>query len=97
MTECEGMQIAESGHLYFGRVELARGSRLRPSCVYATQPRSSSRFASSEQPHLSPILRGRLSVLIEPAGCMASTFEADALCISSESGPTCLTRQVPRQ
>lgn len=31
------------------------------------------------------------------AGCTVSTFEADALCIACEGGPTCLTRPVLRQ
>ncbi|RUV25966.1 MAG: amidinotransferase [Mesorhizobium sp.] len=31
------------------------------------------------------------------AGCRVSTFEADALCIACEGGPTCLTRPVLRQ
>ncbi|RCS24489.1 amidinotransferase [Phyllobacterium salinisoli] len=34
---------------------------------------------------------------MEAAGCKVSTFEADALCIACEGGPTCLTRPVWRQ
>ncbi|PZO82534.1 MAG: amidinotransferase [Mesorhizobium amorphae] len=30
--------------------------------------------------------------LMEDAGCRVQTFEADALCIACEGGPTCLTR-----
>lgn len=31
------------------------------------------------------------------AGCSVQTFEADALCIACEGGPTCLTRPILRQ
>lgn len=34
---------------------------------------------------------------MEKAGCVVQTFEADALCIACEGGPTCLTRPVLRQ
>jgi len=34
---------------------------------------------------------------MEGAGCTVKTFEADALCIACEGGPTCLTRPVLRQ
>jgi N-dimethylarginine dimethylaminohydrolase len=34
---------------------------------------------------------------MEAAGCRVKTFEADALCIACEGGPTCLTRPVLRQ
>ena len=34
--------------------------------------------------------------LMEDAGCRVQTFEADALCIACEGGPTCLTRPVWR-
>jgi len=34
---------------------------------------------------------------MEAAGCTVETFEADALCIACEGGPTCLTRPVLRQ
>jgi N-dimethylarginine dimethylaminohydrolase len=34
---------------------------------------------------------------MEAAGCKVQTFEADALCIACEGGPTCLTRPVLRQ
>jgi N-dimethylarginine dimethylaminohydrolase len=34
---------------------------------------------------------------MEEAGCKVSTFEADALCIACEGGPTCLTRPILRQ
>ncbi|MBA8902803.1 arginine deiminase family protein [Phyllobacterium sp. P30BS-XVII] len=34
---------------------------------------------------------------MEAAGCTVTTFEADALCIACEGGPTCLTRPVFRQ
>ncbi len=33
---------------------------------------------------------------MEAAGCTVSTFEADALCIACEGGPTCLTRPIWR-
>ncbi|MBX3577728.1 MAG: amidinotransferase [Rhizobiaceae bacterium] len=33
---------------------------------------------------------------MEAAGCTVMTFEADALCIACEGGPTCLTRPVLR-
>jgi N-dimethylarginine dimethylaminohydrolase len=33
---------------------------------------------------------------MEAAGCTVETFEADALCIACEGGPTCLTRPVWR-
>jgi N-dimethylarginine dimethylaminohydrolase len=33
---------------------------------------------------------------MEAAGCTVQTFEADALCIACEGGPTCLTRPVLR-
>ncbi|MBS3651215.1 amidinotransferase [Pseudaminobacter sp. 19-2017] len=33
---------------------------------------------------------------MEAAGCTVKTFEADALCIACEGGPTCLTRPVLR-
>lgn len=35
--------------------------------------------------------------VMEAAGCTVTTFEADALCIACEGGPTCLTRPVWRQ
>ncbi|MDW6024604.1 arginine deiminase family protein [Mesorhizobium sp. BAC0120] len=34
---------------------------------------------------------------MEAAGCRVQTFEADALCIACEGGPTCLTRPILRQ
>lgn len=34
---------------------------------------------------------------MESAGCIVETFEADALCIACEGGPTCLTRPILRQ
>ena len=34
---------------------------------------------------------------MEAAGCVVRTFEADALCIACEGGPTCLTRPILRQ
>ncbi len=34
---------------------------------------------------------------MEAAGCTVTTFDADALCIACEGGPTCLTRPVWRQ
>ena len=34
--------------------------------------------------------------LMESAGCAVRTFEADALCIACEGGPTCLTRPLLR-
>jgi N-dimethylarginine dimethylaminohydrolase len=34
---------------------------------------------------------------MEAAGCTVQTFEADALCIACEGGPTCLTRPVLRE
>jgi N-dimethylarginine dimethylaminohydrolase len=33
---------------------------------------------------------------MEAAGCTVATFEADALCVACEGGPTCLTRPVLR-
>ncbi len=38
----------------------------------------------------------RTAALMEAAGCRVETFEADALCIACEGGPTCLTRPVLR-
>lgn len=35
--------------------------------------------------------------LMEATGCTVRTFEADALCIACEGGPTCLTRPILRQ
>ncbi|WP_375688573.1 dimethylarginine dimethylaminohydrolase family protein [Pseudooceanicola sp. LIPI14-2-Ac024] len=35
--------------------------------------------------------------LMESAGCKVTTFEADALCIACEGGPTCLTRPILRR
>lgn len=35
--------------------------------------------------------------MMEEAGCNVSTFEADALCIACEGGPTCLTRPILRR
>lgn len=34
---------------------------------------------------------------MEEAGCTVATFEADALCIACEGGPTCLTRPILRR
>ncbi|TPJ63792.1 MULTISPECIES: dimethylarginine dimethylaminohydrolase family protein [unclassified Mesorhizobium] len=34
---------------------------------------------------------------MEAVGCMVEVFEADALCIACEGGPTCLTRPILRQ
>jgi len=34
---------------------------------------------------------------MEAAGCAVEVFEADALCIACEGGPTCLTRPILRQ
>ncbi|MBA3449512.1 MAG: amidinotransferase [Pseudaminobacter sp.] len=34
---------------------------------------------------------------MEAAGCAVETFEADALCIACEGGPTCLTRPILRR
>nr|WP_195164793.1 arginine deiminase family protein [Mesorhizobium sp. NBSH29] len=34
---------------------------------------------------------------MERAGCTVTTFEADALCIACEGGPTCLTRPILRR
>jgi N-dimethylarginine dimethylaminohydrolase len=39
----------------------------------------------------------RTKAAMEAAGCAVTTFEADALCIACEGGPTCLTRPVWRQ
>ncbi|BCG91451.1 dimethylarginine dimethylaminohydrolase family protein [Mesorhizobium sp. 131-2-1] len=39
----------------------------------------------------------RTKVAMEAAGCTVETFEADALCIACEGGPTCLTRPILRQ
>jgi N-dimethylarginine dimethylaminohydrolase len=38
----------------------------------------------------------RTAAAMEAAGCRVETFEADALCIACEGGPTCLTRPVLR-
>ncbi|WP_274630511.1 dimethylarginine dimethylaminohydrolase family protein [Arvimicrobium flavum] len=38
----------------------------------------------------------RTKAAMEAAGCSVRTFEADALCIACEGGPTCLTRPVLR-
>ena len=38
----------------------------------------------------------KTAAAMEAAGCTVSTFEADALCIACEGGPTCLTRPVLR-
>jgi N-dimethylarginine dimethylaminohydrolase len=38
----------------------------------------------------------RTAAAMQAAGCAVSTFEADALCIACEGGPTCLTRPVLR-
>jgi N-dimethylarginine dimethylaminohydrolase len=34
---------------------------------------------------------------LEAAGCTVSEFDADALCIPCEGGPTCLTRPILRR
>ncbi|MGB3387765.1 MAG: arginine deiminase family protein [Pseudaminobacter sp.] len=39
----------------------------------------------------------RTKAAMEQAGCTVQTFEADALCIACEGGPTCLTRPILRQ
>ncbi len=39
----------------------------------------------------------RTKAAMERAGCSVATFEADALCIACEGGPTCLTRPILRQ
>ena len=36
-------------------------------------------------------------VALEAAGCSVEVFDADALCIACEGGPTCLTRPILRQ
>lgn len=38
----------------------------------------------------------KTAAAMEAAGCSVQTFEADALCIACEGGPTCLTRPVLR-
>jgi N-dimethylarginine dimethylaminohydrolase len=38
----------------------------------------------------------KTAATMEAAGCRVKTFEADALCIACEGGPTCLTRPVLR-
>jgi N-dimethylarginine dimethylaminohydrolase len=38
----------------------------------------------------------KTAAAMEAAGCTVRTFEADALCIACEGGPTCLTRPVLR-
>ncbi len=38
----------------------------------------------------------RTVAAMEAAGCTVATFEADALCIACEGGPTCLTRPILR-
>lgn len=39
----------------------------------------------------------RTKAAMEAAGCVVQTFEADALCIACEGGPTCLTRPILRR
>lgn len=39
----------------------------------------------------------RTKAAMEAAGCAVEIFEADALCIACEGGPTCLTRPILRQ
>ncbi|TPI11771.1 amidinotransferase [Mesorhizobium sp. B4-1-3] len=39
----------------------------------------------------------RTKAAMEAAGCTVEIFEADALCIACEGGPTCLTRPIHRQ
>lgn len=39
----------------------------------------------------------RTKAAMEAAGCTVATFEADALCIACEGGPTCLTRPILRR
>ncbi len=38
----------------------------------------------------------KTAALMQAAGCTVRTFEADALCIACEGGPTCLTRPILR-
>jgi N-dimethylarginine dimethylaminohydrolase len=38
----------------------------------------------------------RTAAAMEAAGCTVTTFQADALCIACEGGPTCLTRPILR-
>ncbi|MCA0034758.1 dimethylarginine dimethylaminohydrolase family protein [Mesorhizobium sp. B263B2A] len=39
----------------------------------------------------------RTKAAMEAAGCTVEIFEADALCVACEGGPTCLTRPILRQ
>ena len=39
----------------------------------------------------------RTAAAMQEAGCRVATFEADALCIACEGGPTCLTRPILRR
>ena len=39
----------------------------------------------------------RAIAAMEAEGCEVETFEADALCIACEGGPTCLTRPILRR
>jgi N-dimethylarginine dimethylaminohydrolase len=39
----------------------------------------------------------KTAAAMRAAGCNVQTFEADALCIACEGGPTCLTRPILRQ
>jgi N-dimethylarginine dimethylaminohydrolase len=39
----------------------------------------------------------KTAAAMRAAGCAVQTFEADALCIACEGGPTCLTRPILRQ
>lgn len=39
----------------------------------------------------------RTAAAMEAAGCKVTLFEADALCVACEGGPTCLTRPILRQ
>jgi N-dimethylarginine dimethylaminohydrolase len=40
---------------------------------------------------------GRTLQAMRDAGCRVATFEADALCVACEGGPTCLTRPILRR
>ncbi len=51
------------------------------------------------RPHAVIMVEGfpKTKAAMEAAGCTVETFEADALCIACEGGPTCLTRPVLRR
>ena len=65
--------------------EFAAGSGLSLN-VLATAPRELITVAGFE----------KTRAALEAGGCSVSEFDADALCIPCEGGPTCLTRPILR-